>query len=469
MNLPYDQTSAQSILDYARLLLGKTLKEVHPEATTQNVGLGRLGIAVEKYHFCNMPNSNAEPDFLEAGIELKCTPLKLLNDGSTVAKERLVLNVINYMEEADKTFETSSFWHKNKLLLLMFYLHESGIDVVDLLFKIIRLWEFPEVDLKIIRDDWSKIHWKLANGYAHEISEGDTLYLAACCKGSRAGAELRAQVGSNILAQQRAYSIKPRYMNTIIMESLLHDEMCHGVHLSAAQKRKIKKSVEEARNIVQSIDEYEENETFEQLIERRFRPYYGKTIYTIERMLSMEFSKSPKAISNDVIRGILGVREKKKIREFEMANIQQKSIRLEANGNLKESMVFSQIKYDEIVNEEIFEESAIYDIFTQRFLFIVFRKSDSGDDKMAKLEKVFFWTMPSADLAVARNYWKDTRDKIRDGVFDDFWKASDEKICHVRPKAKNSEDKADTPYGPQLKRGYWLNRSYILDIVKKNL
>lgn len=32
MGLPYDYTSPESILEYARLLLGKSLRELYPEA-----------------------------------------------------------------------------------------------------------------------------------------------------------------------------------------------------------------------------------------------------------------------------------------------------------------------------------------------------------------------------------------------------------------------------------------------------
>lgn len=463
----YDASNPQSILAYARELLGKSLSELHPDSVEYSTGKGRMGQSVEKYHFGFNPNSEAAPDFSEAGVELKCTPLKVLNDGSTVSKERLVLNIIDYVKEAQASFFTSSFWHKNNLILLMFYLHEQGVNVVDLIFKIIRLWSFPETDLKIIQDDWNKLHFKMTHGLAHEISEGDTLFLGACPKGSKAGEEMRCQLHGP-KAQQRAYSIKSKYLNHIIFESLLHPEMCSGVYLSPAQKKRIKKDIEETENIVKSVSEYKEEETFEQLIERKFKPYYGKTIQEIERMTGVIVSNSPKAISDGVVHAILGVKSKK-IAEFEKANIQQKTIRLEFNGRLKESMVFSQIQYNDIINETVWEESELYDILTHRFLFIVFEKNYDGNDKHASLKKVFFWTMPNKDLEVAMNFWLDTREKIRRGEFDNFYKISDDKICHVRPKAKDSKDTMDTPYGPQLKRGYWLNSKYILDVVNHHI
>ena len=158
-----------------------------------------------------------------------------------------------------------------------------------------------------------------------------------------------------------------------------------------------------------------------------------------------------------------------KIGEFEKSNLQQKSIRLEANGRLVESMVFDQIRYKEIVKEEYWEESALYNILTQRFLFVVFRKDVSSDNMKAVLEKVFFWTMPQTDLAVAKEFWNDTKARIAADDFEHFWKLSDQRIFHVRPKAVNSKDTMEAPSGRQIvKKAYWLNAKYVLEIVKEH-
>lgn len=466
--LNYDPTSKDSILIYAQNLLGKSLRDLYANAFEENGGKGRMGQCVEKYHFKYNSNNDPNPDFPKAGVELKCTPLKELNDGSMTSKERLVLNIIDYVAEGNATFETSGFWKKNQWLLLMFYLHEAGVPVVDLIFKIVRLWNFPPIDLKIIHDDWNKLHWKISHGLAHEISEGDTLYLGACTKGSKAGKEMRKQYVENApLAQQRAYSLKTKYMNMIVLDSLLHPEMCDNLYLSKKQKEKIRKQATEASNIVNSVEEYLPNETFEELVERKFKSFYGHTIYEIEATTGTHITSKVKAVSHATIRAILGVKTAK-IKEFEKANLQQKSIRLEPNGNLKESMVFGQINYNEIITEGCWEDSVWYETLTQRFLFIVFRKDINGDPKSSVLEKVFFWTMPQSDLQLAKVFWADTKNKIANGDFSHFMKSSDGNICHVRPKARNAEDLMDTPFGPQKKKGYWLNRDYILNIVKNH-
>lgn len=464
LDLPYDKHSKESILKYAQLLLGKSLWELHPEAKQIQSGKGGLGNAVEKFHFKYDPNSKSEADFAEAGIELKCTPLKRLPDGSMVSKERLVLNMIDYVEESKKNFYESSFWKKNELLLLMFYLHEELKLSFDELFKIIRLWNFPETDLKIIKDDWTVIHNKILAGKAHELSEGDTFYLAACTKGSKAGAEMREQPNSNEKAPQRAYSIKSKYINSIILDSLKYPEMFNDVYMSDKQRQKIEKSLADTESVVRDVRDYNDGETFEQLIERKFSKFYGKTIAQIETELNVNFGQA-KSMAYNVCRAILGVKANK-IAEFEKAGIAIKTIRLEQNGNLKESMSFPNVNYKEIVEEDCWENSALYEMFTQRFLFVVFRKPEIKNDKEARLEKVMFWTMPTKDLEQGRILWQDTRDKVAAGNYEHFIKSSDNPVCHIRPKAQNAADTTESAQGFQVKKMcYWLNREYVVKTI----
>lgn len=93
--LSYNPQSVESIVNHAKLLLNKSLRGLYPDADDSAGGKGGLGQAVERLHFGYSPNSESRPDFVDACMELKCSPLKQLTDGSVVAKERLVLNVIN--------------------------------------------------------------------------------------------------------------------------------------------------------------------------------------------------------------------------------------------------------------------------------------------------------------------------------------------------------------------------------------
>lgn len=469
----YDAASKESILSHARVLLGASLRQIHPDALEDKAGKGALGQLVEKIHFGYNNNSESRPDFPDAGVELKCTALKELKEGSYVSKDRLVLNVINYLQEATVDFASSSFWKKNRLLLLMFYLHIAGVDSIDLIFKIIRLWSIPKEDLKIFMDDWAIIHDKIVKGVAHELHEGDTLYLAAAPKGSRSGAEMRKQPGTDIRAPQKAYSIKRAYLNQIILESLEHPEMFDGVKMSAKQKQAIvdkskKQLLDKYGSIVKDAKAYGKGQTFEEYVTNKFQPYMGKSVGEIGAALGVKLPTSSKSISYALCRAILGVKAQK-IAEFEKAGVLLKTVRLEENGGLKEAMSFGGIKYNEIVKEENWEDSKWYDILTHRFFLVVFRKKNGGSAKDAILERVFFWAIPFADLNKAEDYWRDIRDKVRQGDYDHFLKATEHDVCHVRPKAKNGDDLASTPQGGfATKYCYWLNRVYVLDVVKKH-
>ena len=465
--IPWHECSdVDAILQHGQKLLGHSLAQMHEEARS-NVGKGGLGQAVEKYHFGYEPNSESEPDFVAAGMELKCTPLRKLADGSLGAKERLVLNIINYIEEADKTFETSSFWHKNKLLLLMFYLHETGVNPVDMIFKLVRTWRFDDVDLKIIQDDWQFLHDKIATGHAHEISEGDTFYLAACTKGSKSGAEMREQPRTTIKAQQRAYSLKASYMNQIILESYLDSSIRHNLQILPKRLAKLQK--ERADRAIKSTQAYKQAETFEQLIDRRFQPYYGKTIGEIQKLTKTTFSIQAKDYGYNVCRAILGVKSKQ-VSEFVKAGIILKAIQLEASmDKIKESISFPFMHYLEIAQQE-WEESDWCATISSKFLFAIFRKSKDGQRVNSQLVKVVFWNMPVVDMKYPQELWEDTKNKILADRYSSFITTKTHPVCHVRPHAKDAADTTDTPQGHKEKKMcFWLNNDYILNAIKGKL
>ena len=96
--LPYDKTSASSIFEYSKGILEKTLREFVWEGYQPKKGKGGLGQMVENIYFFLETNSNPASDFSEAGLELKCTPLKKSKQDEYLIKGHLVYNLINYCE-----------------------------------------------------------------------------------------------------------------------------------------------------------------------------------------------------------------------------------------------------------------------------------------------------------------------------------------------------------------------------------
>jgi DNA mismatch repair protein MutH len=355
----------------------------------------------------------------------------------------------------------------------MFFLHEPDKLDIEYIFKIIRLWQFPANDLKIIKDDWEKIVGKIRAGKAHELSEGDTFYLGACTKGANS-TSLRKQPFSEAMAMQRAFSLKSKYLNFIIAKSLAkedvlidydeYDKILEENVLSEVPPSYRRIRLNDVEPVIKNITDYNKGETFEELIYRKFNPYLGKSEAELIELLHLKKSKSKSRfflLSREIVKGILGI-SKNKIEEFEKADIEMKTVRLEQNGGIKESMSFAQIQFKEIIDEE-WEDSYWYNVLTKRFFFIVFQKDES---EQLRLKKVLFWTMPMTDLDVAKSFWLDTQEKIRNDDYDNFIRISDNRICHVRPKGADSRDKMETPSGRlEKKKCYWLNSSYIKNAI----
>jgi len=453
----FDVTSADSIIEFAKKLKDQTLREACGEEIEKHGyrGKGNFGQILEKFYFGYEPNSDAEPDFKEAGIELKSSPLKTLKNGEFRSKERLVLNIINYLEVHKEEFETSSFWKKNAHLLLVFYLHDKDLDLLDYIIKLVADWKYPKEDLKIIRRDWEFINQKIKEGKAHELSEGDTFYLGACTKGSTALKSFRDQPFNQEKAKQRAYSLKQGYVNHIIANIAQEEAAVYG-------------------KIIERPEILEEVRSIEEIVILKFHPFYGKSAEQIEQDLSLELNQKAKSYFANLTNAILGIELGKKIEEFEKADIQVKTIRLKENNLPKEDISFPNFKYQELVETD-WEDSDFKNILESKFFFVFYQFV--GESLI--LRKVKFWNMPHTDVLEAKSVWEETVKTVSNGeivkeVTDkgvrktNFPKKTENRISHVRPHARNAADTYELPVADKLtglteytKHCFWLNASYV--------
>lgn len=461
ISLPYNPSSKDSIISYAKKLIGKNLKEFCPKDISNSKNKGGFGQFLEKYYFLYEPNSLEEPDFSLAKLELKSSPLKELKNLKFVSKERLVLNIINYMDIVNQDFEFSSFYKKNKNLLLVFYLHKVDETVFDYKIKIVDEWNFPSLDLELIKQDFLRIKEKILNGKAHELSEADTLYLGACTKGSKGGNK-REQPNSNIKAKQRAFSLKQGYVNHIIA-SLSGNKEKYGKVIDNLEVLKKK--------------------TFEEVILDKFKAYYGKTVSQIINDLNIELNSKAKNFYANLVKAILGIELNNNIEEFEKADISIKTIRLNSNNKPKEQISFPAFKFNDLVNEK-WEDSKIYNLLEKKFLFVFFKIDSNGE---LKLSKVRFWNMPFKDREEVKEVWLKTKKVILSGEIvnstkvnkngklirnTNFPNKKSNKVAHVRPHALNSEDTYPLPVTDKFtqsnsytKQCFWLNSEYVRDEI----
>lgn len=442
----YDASDPISIERYAKRLIGRALIDVLDSQVVKDIrtirnnrSRGSFGDILERHYFEVHPdNRSGLPDFDRAGVELKSTPMRR-RGSRLVAKERMVLSMIDYMGLPEETWESSSFLLKNRRLLTVFYMHEDGRAVIEYRIRIVGLWEFPSDDLKIIQDDWLKIQTKVLQGRADEISEGDTNYLGACTKGRDANSNWRQQPFSNKMAKGRAFSLKASYVNSMI-------ERMVGRGDAEPVENKLVKDPTELKD-----------RTFEDLVIGRFQPYIGKTTDDIARELGVTANTRTKNFNDLVTKAILKVKDR--IIEFEKADIVVKSIVLETSGRLKESISFPAFDYIELMNETKWEGSKIREMFERRFFFVVYQKRP---DDARVLTNVMFWSLPVRDLLEVKKVWLSTRKAIQEGRYTDLPKISDNSVSHIRPHGRNALDVVPTPDGGiTMKRCFWLNAKYI--------
>ena len=418
---------------------------------------GGLGQIIEESLFGYEINSSSEADFAELGVELKVTPVKINKNSSISAKERLVLNIINYMDEINFTFETSSFWRKNEQLLIMFYLWEANKDRKDYTILKSILFSYPEEDLEVIKNDWHIIVEKIRSGNAENISEGDTMYLGACTKGANKSS-LRSQPYSDVPAMQRAFSLKSSYMTTLVRKHLDKQKI-----VSFTNKHELK------------------SKSLEEILIDKFSTYKNLSVPEISQLTGYTINPSNKSTIADMISAILGIKGTKldDIDEFAKANIKFKTIRLEPNGLPKEHMSFENVDFNRWISDS-FEESQFYERFEQtKFLFVVFQFKETkskNPNRTAYFKKVVLWNMPESIIQTdLKKMWTDGRKVLQEGVqltstnrgiSNNLPKPKDNLVAHIRPKAKDANDKISLPDGKLItKQAYWLNREYIAEIV----
>lgn len=457
--LPYDKTSAFSIFEYSKGLLGKNLRNFLHEEYIPKKGKGGIGQMVENLYFLLETNNNPEADFSSAGMELKCTPLKLGKGDNYLIKERLVCNMINYCDVVKEDFEQSHFYLKCQLMLLLFYLYRKGSDNLDLEFIFSVLWKLPEKDLLVIKRDYETIVGKIKNGQAHLLSEGDTMYLGACRKGQK-GDSLMNQPFSEEGAPRRAFSLKMAYMRTVLQYVLDSGENAvANFECSAEQLVTTKELVEHS---------------FDEIILSRIKPYIGKNYQTIAEEKGIDLSKNPKnkfAILANSIVNLNGHSNVNRSEEFQKAGLTMKTIRVQYDGNIKEAMSFENIDYMEVAECDNWYESRLYELFSSRFMFVVFKEQHTNQRDYA-LDNVFFWTMPQKDLEWAEEYWNHIRKNVLEGHISEeyWWKGKDRKMFHVRPKGQTSSDLVLAPNGTWVKKFcYWFNNDYVKQIVNSNV
>ncbi len=469
-NLDYDITDPASIERYGQNLIGMTFAEVCDKdditdsrliRETNNYDLmhedkkrkGGLGEIIEERYFHYQTNSDSRPDFDQAGVELKVTPFKKAKDGSLMAKERLILTMIDYFTVVDEEFEESHMWIKARLILLIYYLYKKDApNRLAYQIKYVKLFTPPEQDVKIIKHDFESIRDKIREGRAQELSESDTLYLGAATKAATSE-DRRKQPYSDIPAKPRAFAFKQSYMTYVLNNYIVV-----------------------GRKTYEPIMKGEVAESFEDYVIDKIKEYHDYSVDDLCREFDIDDKKRPKNLEALLAYRILGIKGNH-AEEFEKANVVVKTIRVAVNDRIKESMSFPTFRFKELIKED-WDDSTFGNYLREtRFLFIIYKYDETGT---LRLKGCQFWNMPYNDLEEhVRKVWEATKKAIKDGLqisikngvhYSNLPKASDDPVCHVRPHGRNAQDTDELPDGRRYpKQCFWLNNNYILNQLDKNI
>lgn len=469
--IEYDRSDPISIEVYSQKLIGKTFRQIWEEDDARRLMMvredstpygssevsetkrnkGNLGQIIEEKFFHYECNSDSRADFHEAGVELKVTPYRINQNGSLSAKERLILTMIDYYQVVNESFEESHLWNKSRLILLVYYLYMKEIKYnLDYKIGYSRLFTPPEQDVKIIRHDYYIIVSKIKAGKAHELSEGDTLYLGAAPKAATSK-DRRKQPFSDELAKPRAFAFKNSYMTYVLNNYIVPGKATY-----------------------EPIVQDDAVDSFEDYVIGKINRYCGYSVNDL--CTEFEIERRPKNLEAMLAYRMLGIKGNH-AEEFEKANIAVKTIRIGKNDRIKESMSFPTFRFTELIDED-WDDSTFGNYLREtRFLFVVYKFY--ADDTL-RLRGCQFWNIPYEDLETqVRTVWETTRKVIRDGLQvhmvngvrkNNLPKASENPVCHVRPHAQNSQDTYELPDGRQYpKQCFWLNNTYIYDQIDKAL
>ena len=484
---PYDDTDPEDIFRYSQELISKTFVDVlatvfKDDQLKEKIsyynnpkGKGSLGNLLEEHYFLYKPNSSPEPDFINAGIELKATPYESTKKGIK-AGERLVISMIPNTEPIEIEFSNSHLEKKLSKILMIWYHRVKNQKRTEHRIEYTFLFDLYDKrfakDLKIILEDYKTIVNKIISGNAHDLSEGDTKYLGACTKGASAKTSYTPQFyNKDVLAKRRAFSLKQQYMSYILENYVQPSSMAY--------------------DSIFTEDELN-NGNFDTMVISKINSYIGKDTDELCRLFRVIKDTKPKQINKILVNRMLGVNTDNS-EEFQKANIKIKTIRVGKDNSIKENMSFHNISICNFVNQD-FENSKEYEFFeSTRFLFVVFKENDLGKFILTGAK---FWNMPIEELEkTGKDEWELYKKKLLEGVNfkhstdkngkvkteNDLPKMSDTQMFHLRPRAEKSaylingkrygggteSDMDLLPNGDKMtKQCFWLNHKYVLKIIE---
>jgi DNA mismatch repair endonuclease MutH len=438
------------IMKRAFELPGRRLGDVAPLVVSRGADSrttrGDVGGHIERA-FGLAPNSSPEPDFPDAGIELKMVPLRERRRG-WCTKERTTIALIDYIALAkERAWDSASVRKKLSKILFVFVQWRPGIALSDFVIEGVYLWRPDANQDGYLRADWNVIRAKVAAGQAHLLSDRDTRVLAATTK-ARDSTIRRPQVSPGPPAKPRAFTLKQAFVDWIYANQLLRSKP--------------------AESLIQNLA-LTQVERFEAAVIKHAERHFGRRIGQLARELGVSPS-SAKNYSALVVRKVLGARDPgNKLREFEEFGVEAKIVPLSPRGVPYEAMSFPAFRYKGLVAEEEWEESELHEQLDRLLIVVVSSptRETSQDDRV--LADAFFWSPTLEQEAIIKEEWLSVIELVKRGRADRLPSYGTTRIIHVRTHGRDSRDTDEAPMlGEIPKKSFWLNPGFVAAVVREH-
>lgn len=202
---------------------GKTIGQLKAELGIERDKMvkGTSGLIVE--NLLGIRNNNRdEADIPEIGCEIKILPLQRNRNGDIKAKEPTAIQMINYMEVSQETWETAKLRNKINLTFWVAYLaKKDGVALNQNDYVIVDYFLDHPTDVQngVFRQDWEEIRRYIVEGRADRLSCSMGVYLEPKTKGANNRDKTQAPdgQGGTLMARRRAFYYKKHYTNTAII------------------------------------------------------------------------------------------------------------------------------------------------------------------------------------------------------------------------------------------------------------
>lgn len=205
---------------------GKTIRQIKQELEIHNqiMKKGASGLIIE--NLLGLTNNNiADADITEIGCEVKILPIQKNRNGDIKVKEPTQIQMINYFEVANESWETAKIRNKINLTFWIIYLakHSSKKLEQDDYVIVDYFLDHPDASkLVVFKNDWESIQSYILKGWSDKLSCSMGSYIEPKTKGKNNQDKTDAPDGKGgiLKARRRAFYYKKNYTNSSIIPNL---------------------------------------------------------------------------------------------------------------------------------------------------------------------------------------------------------------------------------------------------------